>query len=376
MNSSFNKDLTKRFIIAFYVGAFLASYIIQPLIFSVSAHDSPDYECKDRGFDFGIVKYDSGGTGPDTDGASGSDGYQTGVEWDGNIVKWNSDPGVSGVITKEGDISYVNSGGSRGSITQHGQYPFSHITFCGKNFHPTPTPSPVCTPSSTPTPRPTTTPHPTYTPTPHPSVGPTPTLSPLPSVTPSPSPSPTSMPTPIPTPSAIPSVTPTPTPTPSTTPMVTATPSPTLEPSVTPEVTPDPSDTPIPTPDPSDTPTPTNIPNPNPPPPPIGGGCYGCEPYVPPSPSPIPGEGSVVTPTPTPDSSGSQPSQSFGGQFVPVLPPQVFGYSTCCLPDTDSSLFERFMISIFTASAMTGLLMMIIGFDLLPKFLLSTGYKN
>lgn len=93
---------------------------------------SPDTECQANGFDFGIAKYGTESTSPDTDGASGASDYTTGVTWNGELsVDWTANPSVAGVVSKEGTATYVHPGGVSGSVAKSGQNGISHITFCG-----------------------------------------------------------------------------------------------------------------------------------------------------------------------------------------------------------------------------------------------------
>lgn len=134
--------------------------------------------------------------------------------------------------------------------------PMPLVTSVADTSSPTPSLTPVSSPTATPmrilrataTPWPTPVPLPTASPRPTP----TPTLVPVPTATPSPTPSPT----PVPLPTATPSPTPfrswlstaTPTPTPTSTPTPTATPSPTRTPTPSPTATPLPTVTPTRTP--------------------------------------------------------------------------------------------------------------------------------
>src|SRR3989344_5209111 len=151
----------KKFIASFYIGSFIASMVLQPLVFfNASANvGSPDNECQNADFDFGIVKYSAGSTIPENGSVAGD--YTITVTWSGtNSVSWTSNPVVAGVVSKEGNSSYVNNGGTSGTIVKHGQNGFSHITFCGNDPVSTPTLSPSPTVSGSPAPSPSTTPTP------------------------------------------------------------------------------------------------------------------------------------------------------------------------------------------------------------------------
>jgi hypothetical protein len=92
---------------------------------------SPDKECQDHGFDFGIKKYECGNTTPENGSHAGD--YDISVIWNNCVsVNWTSNPGVGGVLSKEGCTTYNYSGGSSGIVTKICQ-DISHITFCGYN---------------------------------------------------------------------------------------------------------------------------------------------------------------------------------------------------------------------------------------------------
>ena len=134
----------------------------------------------------------------------------------------------------------------------------------------------------------------------------------------------------------------------------------TYVPPSTPTPTPTPTPPP-PTPTPTPTPTPEVIPSPTP------------------TPSPEP------TPTPTPSSGGGGGGGGGGstGVFIngplanppavagaaTIAPPQVQGAMTV-LPATGASMFDRMLLSLFAALMLTGALMLLAGYEMLPKAIL------
>lgn len=91
----------------------------------------PDEECFANGFDFGIAKYGCG----TADGWKLSDGgeragYTTSATGTCLLVDWTSDPAAEGVLSKEGTTTFVNAGGTSGTVTSFGKE-ISHITLCG-----------------------------------------------------------------------------------------------------------------------------------------------------------------------------------------------------------------------------------------------------
>lgn len=131
------------------------------------------------------------------------------------------------------------------------------------------------------------------------------------------------------------------------------------------EPTPTPELTPTPTPEPSNEPTPTP------------------EPSNEPTPTPSPTSTPEPTPTSTPSSGGggngpqgnfingplSNPPQVAGASTVATPTPQVAGALTV-LPATGASAFDRTLLSLFTALMLTGALMMLAGYEALPRKLL------
>ena len=94
---------------------------------------SPDTECQNNGFDFGIAKYQC--SSETAEPGSAYDNYTITVNWTGSgddcsSVDWTSDPAVDGVLSKEGGDTFVKPGGTSGTINQ-GTHGISHITFCG-----------------------------------------------------------------------------------------------------------------------------------------------------------------------------------------------------------------------------------------------------
>lgn len=121
-------------------------------------------------------------------------------------------------------------------------------------------------------------------------------------------------------------------------------PTPTPTPSPTPTPTPTPSDTPSPTPSPSDTPTPTPTPESS------GGGGGG-------------GGG------------GSSIFSSFSSTPTPSQTPEIAGASTQApqgevLPETSSTALDKILFSLFNAFLMTGVMMLLISYQILPEKLL------
>ncbi|MFC2154101.1 hypothetical protein ACFLRC_01280 [Candidatus Altiarchaeota archaeon] len=93
---------------------------------------SIDEECQRNNFDFGIVKFEWEG-GNYTPEDPPIPPYIVSVVGDDHQANWTASPAVDGVLSKEGNSTYVNLGGTSGTITQTGQNAISHLTFCGDN---------------------------------------------------------------------------------------------------------------------------------------------------------------------------------------------------------------------------------------------------
>lgn len=94
---------------------------------------SPDTECQNHGFDFGIAKYQCNSIVPEE--GSAFDSYNITVEWFGELedcssVDWTADPAVDGILSKEGQDYVVYYDGTSGTI-EKGDHGISHVTFCG-----------------------------------------------------------------------------------------------------------------------------------------------------------------------------------------------------------------------------------------------------
>ncbi|MEA1924549.1 MAG: hypothetical protein U9M95_01640 [Candidatus Altiarchaeota archaeon] len=95
---------------------------------SANGIGSIDEECRNAGFSYGIAKYQCANTAPDE-----GDGSTLTVTWNQCIsVDWTANPAVAGVLSKEGNPTYVWGGGTSGTITKNGEQDISHITFCGE----------------------------------------------------------------------------------------------------------------------------------------------------------------------------------------------------------------------------------------------------
>lgn len=92
-----------------------------------------DRECMANGFDYGIVKYQCGSYDPDEgDGTGMTITWHFDDEQECEALEWSSTFPVDGVLSKEGDLTFVQPGGTSGYFMQTGQNAISHATFCGK----------------------------------------------------------------------------------------------------------------------------------------------------------------------------------------------------------------------------------------------------
>jgi hypothetical protein len=317
INSNSKKGKTARLLVSFYIGAFVLSMAVQPLVSGVLAAkpssgtiviikdtvpDSPqDFEFTATGLNPSTFNLSDGQNRTFNNLASGS-----------YTVTETHFPGYDSITIVCSDVVGPSSSGMTVEIILD---PDETVTCTFENELTS------SNTSATPTP----------TPTPSPTVNPTPT--PIPTISVSPSPSTSTVPTATPTPT--PTVTPTATPTPTTTPT----------PVPTPTVTPTPTATPTPTP--STTATVTGGASIG------GGGCFGCEPYQPPSSLAAQVSAASVT-------SGGTPSIILADQAG------VLG-AVSELPATSLSWTDSILISFFSSFIMTGLFMLMIGFGAIPR---------
>jgi hypothetical protein len=91
---------------------------------------SIDTECRNHGFDFGIVKFEWNEESYEPEDPAISP-WVVNVWGNAETAYWTATPAVAGVISKEALNSYVHSGGVEGEISKSGQFDISHLTFCG-----------------------------------------------------------------------------------------------------------------------------------------------------------------------------------------------------------------------------------------------------
>ncbi|MBN1502119.1 hypothetical protein JW930_01125 [Candidatus Woesearchaeota archaeon] len=101
---------------------------------------SPDEECQEAGFDFGIVKWECDGGTYSMSEEGVRSGYSVSISGDCSSATWTSTPGADGVLSKEGNCYQDLAGGTSGTVTKL-HYDISHITLCGNE--------PQCTTTTT-----------------------------------------------------------------------------------------------------------------------------------------------------------------------------------------------------------------------------------
>ncbi len=94
--------------------------------FAYAEDEDIDKECTDYGFDSGIAKFYC-----DSIMAKVGDGTTISVTWTNcDSSGWTANPAASGIISNEGGVSYVNTGGILGTVSKKGQDDIDSITFC------------------------------------------------------------------------------------------------------------------------------------------------------------------------------------------------------------------------------------------------------
>jgi hypothetical protein len=118
----------------------LGIYAIVLLVLATAAMASSDFktECTNKGFDFGIAKYEkSGSSWNEVERNSLYPGYEFSVSGSLKDADWTADPAVAGVLVKAGTQTVATAGGTSGSVTclikpgTSNCQDISHITFCG-----------------------------------------------------------------------------------------------------------------------------------------------------------------------------------------------------------------------------------------------------
>ncbi len=94
---------------------------------------SPDSECIDRGFDFGIVKWEWAGNSYMVSEEGVRSGYEVSIDGNATTALWTSSPGANGALAKGGQNYYTYAGGSSGTSHKSDldNKDISHITLCG-----------------------------------------------------------------------------------------------------------------------------------------------------------------------------------------------------------------------------------------------------
>ena len=111
----------------------LASLLLTVGMVSAKVGD-PDTECKAKGFDYGIVKYECNSIIP-VEGSAAEDYEISYINWNLNnegkcsSVDWTSNPDADGVLSKEGKKYFISE--DLGTLSKTGKNSISHITFCG-----------------------------------------------------------------------------------------------------------------------------------------------------------------------------------------------------------------------------------------------------
>jgi len=90
---------------------------------------NPDQECRNHGFDFGVVKWEPLDTAPGW-APEGGDPKGTSVNGTTSAATWDvGTSNATGIVVKAGQDYFIYYG--TGSTIYQGQHAFSHITFCG-----------------------------------------------------------------------------------------------------------------------------------------------------------------------------------------------------------------------------------------------------
>ncbi|MBN2422151.1 hypothetical protein JXB41_02900 [Candidatus Woesearchaeota archaeon] len=97
---------------------------------------SPDEECRQHGFDYGIAKWDWVEEAYVLSAEGVRPGYTVSISGDAASATWKCNPGAAGALSKEGTYTYVHSGGTSGTVTPSlapdgKTHDISHITLCG-----------------------------------------------------------------------------------------------------------------------------------------------------------------------------------------------------------------------------------------------------
>ena len=90
---------------------------------------SPNNECRNNGFDFGIAKWEWNVNSYKLSREGEAAGYSTSVTGTARTAQWTSSPGAAGVLSKEGKNTYSYFGPS-GTVVA-GKHDISHVTLCG-----------------------------------------------------------------------------------------------------------------------------------------------------------------------------------------------------------------------------------------------------
>ncbi|MBD3203004.1 MAG: hypothetical protein GF411_01800 [Candidatus Lokiarchaeota archaeon] len=88
-----------------------------------------DAECIKAGYDFGVAKWEYNEIDKIFEKESEISGFSTYVNGSDSYAGWTSNPGISGVISKEGKCYQILSGGTTGSIEKL-YFGISHVTLC------------------------------------------------------------------------------------------------------------------------------------------------------------------------------------------------------------------------------------------------------
>ena len=146
------------------IGSIATAALVAPV--AASAAGGPlDNDC--AGYDF-YLKIDNVGDGGVENGSYTEGTPNVATNWDGQTITitdstgqafdWAASLPVDQVFVKFGNDSFIAAGGLSGHVDNDNKNAISHVTFCGSEPEPTPTPEPEPTP----------TPEPEFTPTPQP----------------------------------------------------------------------------------------------------------------------------------------------------------------------------------------------------------------
>lgn len=95
---------------------------------ALAVEQTIDEECQSFGFDFGIARWVWDGESFSEDVSI--EGFDTNVEGDQDSFEWESDPDVTGVISREACNIQVTEGGDSGEVSSISD-DVETITFCG-----------------------------------------------------------------------------------------------------------------------------------------------------------------------------------------------------------------------------------------------------